>query len=388
MVNKCPLCGNEEIFEFFTLSGIPIYSNVLYSSRLEAKQSNRGDICLGFCKNCDLIYNTVFDESLLKYDQRYENSLHFSPRFQTYACELVEYLGSKYNLQNKTIIDIGCGKGDFLKMLCTFGNNHGIGFDPSVPNNYVVSPAQGNIVFVKDYFSPKYSNYLADFICSRHTLEHVSNPLLFLNSIRETISDYSQSIIFFEVPNMKYILEKGFVWDIIYEHVLYFTPISLKNAFEITGFKVQQVDERFEGQFLTIEAILNSINTSNLPVHSSGTLTLIEKFSKIYQELINFWKQKLGQFNRDKLKVVIWGAGSKGITFLNVLNITDQINYVVDINPRKAGKYIAGSGQQIVSPEFLKKYKPDVFIVMNSVYIQEIRDMVNKLGCDGQILEL
>ena len=388
MINKCPVCGNKNIYQFFTLSDMPVYSNILYSSSDEAKKSIRGDIHLGYCKTCDLIFNTAFDEEKLDYNQTYENSLHFSPRFQTYARELAQYLGNKYKLQNKTIIDIGCGKGDFLNMLCSYGNNRGIGFDPSIPDDYPTPSSQKEIVYVKDYFSPKYSNYLADLICSRHTLEHVSDPIFFLKSVRETIKKSSQSIIFFEVPNMKYILEKGFVWDIIYEHVLYFTPNSLQNAFKLAGFKVHHVDETFERQFLTIEAILANAKTVELPTQSSEIISILEKFSDNYDKLITFWQEKIERFGRDKLKAVIWGAGSKGITFLNTLQIDDQINYVVDINPRKEGKYIAGSGQQIVSPDFLQKYKPDAVIVMNSIYIQEIKEIIKKFDCDCQILVL
>jgi hypothetical protein len=77
---------------------------------------------------------------------------------------------------------------------------------------------------------------------------------------------------------------------------------------------------------------------------------------------------------------VVWGAGSKGVTFLNVLEVGELIAYIVDLNPRKHLKYIADTGQQIVSPEFLLTYRPEVVIVMNPIYLEEIQTLLDTMG--------
>jgi len=97
-------------------------------------------------------------------------------------------------------------------------------------------------------------------------------------------------------------------------------------------------------------------------------------------------EKELEQIKGKGQRAVVWGAGSKGVTFLNVLNIQDQIEYVVDINLRKQGMYIAGTGQQIVPPEFLRNYQPDVVIVMNLIYKVKFNssqqlDLTAKLVC-------
>ena len=100
-------------------------------------------------------FQGCFDPGLMEYTQQYENSLHFSPRFQEYAKKLVEYLVEKYNLRGKSIIDIGCGKGDFLKMIVTEGNNKGFGFDPSYEP--ALDDENYDIDFILDFYSPKYN---------------------------------------------------------------------------------------------------------------------------------------------------------------------------------------------------------------------------------------
>ena len=85
-------------------------------------------------------------------------------------------------------------------------------------------------------------------------------------------------------------------------------------------------------------------------------------------------------------RVVVWGGGAKGVTFLNTLKTQDQIEYVVDINPRKQGRYVPGTGQQIVPPEFLRDYQPDVVIVMNPIYKSEIEQIIKGLGLTAKFL--
>jgi len=96
--------------------------------------------------------------------------------------------------------------------------------------------------------------------------------------------------------------------------------------------------------------------------------------------------QKLEEINRTGQRAVVWGGGSKGITFLNQINNPQQIKYVVDINPRKQGLYVPGTGQLIVSPAFLSKYKAEIVIVMNPIYTNEIRHLSKNLGVTAEFL--
>jgi hypothetical protein len=82
---------------------------------------------------------------------------------------------------------------------------------------------------------------------------------------------------------------------------------------------------------------------------------------------------------------VIWGGGSKGVTFLNVLGADSAIEYVVDLNPHKQGKYVAGTGQRVVAPEFLRELRPTDVLVMNPVYESEIADSVRALGLTARL---
>jgi hypothetical protein len=104
----CPVCGaNGEIF--FETRNVPVYCNILQPTRAAAVAAEQAKIRLAFCHICGHIYNTAFDPARISYDAHYDNSLHFSPRFQNYARELAAHLIERYALKGKTIIDIGCG---------------------------------------------------------------------------------------------------------------------------------------------------------------------------------------------------------------------------------------------------------------------------------------
>ncbi|MBX2989528.1 MAG: methyltransferase domain-containing protein [Bacteroidetes bacterium] len=376
LLNACPVCGMKSIEMFFEMQTIPVQCNVLHHSRESATGIRKGNLQLGFCRVCGHIYNYTFDHTLIAYTQAYENSLHFSPRFQRFAEELANDLIDRYNLHNKTVIEIGCGKGDFLRMMCEIGGNQGIGFDESFQPD-LLEENTGRFAVIRDFYSEKYSCYKPDFVCCRHVLEHISFPAEFLKNIRELIPP--ECPLYFEVPNMLSTLHDLAIWDLIYEHCSYFTPQSLEYLFTSSGFEVLRVEEKYNRQFLGIEARpatqlarftqMNDTSMANL-------FHLISSFSDNYNKRIAEWLRRWADWKHKR--IVVWGSGSKGVTFLNVLR--PNVEYVVDVNPRKQGMFTAGTGQCIVAPEFLVDYKPDVIIVMNPIYEEEIRGKLLQMG--------
>src|SRR5690606_36978788 len=98
------------------------------------------------------------------------------------------------------------------------------------------------------------------------------------------------------------------------------------------------------------------------------------------------WRANLAELAVQRRRVVAWGAGSKGNTFANLVAQVDIVPYVVDLNPRKHGMFVAGTGGRIVPPEFLVQYKPDEVIVLNPNYEREVRQRLEALGLNPSIL--
>jgi len=386
---KCPVCYRSEMMVFFEVESAPVFCNVLWNNRDEAIACPRAPIHLAYCHSCELIYNIVFQPQLMEYSPAYENSLHFSPHFQKYAEEMTNQLIWRYELYDKDIIEIGCGQGDFLTLLCELGGNHGTGFDPSYNPEKVA--ASSKVTILPEAYSEAHTKYPVDFICCRHVLEHIDSPLDFLKNTRNVIGQRCDCILYFEVPNALYIFKNMGVWDIIYEHCSYFTLESLTNLFVRASFEPIKVAEQYDGQFLTIEARTGTTNinsTSGYERIMPDTNNLIRKFHNAYRKKVNSWQHTLSQFKKQQTRVVVWGAGSKGVAFLNALDIShQQIKYVIDLNPRKQGKFVAGTGQQVVAPDFLKEYRPQTVIIMNPIYHVEIQQLIKDFGINAELID-
>ncbi|MDJ0618534.1 MAG: methyltransferase domain-containing protein [Calothrix sp. MO_192.B10] len=385
----CPVCGSSHFEIFFEMLEMPIFCNVLWPEKKDAQNCDKGDIKLAFCSSCGFIGNVAFDPSLLDYTQAYENSLDFSPRFQNYSQSLAERLIETHNLQNQDIIEIGCGKGEFLVSLCELGNNRGVGFDPT----YVPLPEHEKVkdktTFIQDYYSDKYADYASDFICCRHTLEHIPQPNTLLANLRKAIGNRHNTAIFFEVPNALDTFQNMAIWDIIYEHCCYFAPVCLSHAFASNGFQVQKTSEEFRNQFLCLEAVPGESNREMDEQQISDLQQLtqdIQTFGSRFANKVEAWQTKLEYITSQDQRTVVWGAGSKGVTFLNLLKNRNQIEFIVDLNPRKQGMYVAGTGQRIVAPDFLRDYQPELILIMNPVYEEEIRQMTADMGLSAEFL--
>ena len=384
---RCLICCSTAIRTLLTIPHVPVFCNVLWPTANAARDAARATIQLTFCSSCGHVFNGAFEVGLVEYDQQYENSLHFSPSFQAYADALVNHLIDRYQLAGKMVIDVGGGKGEFLEALCARAGCAGIGFDPSyIPNEQ----RSDRVTFIQDYYTEHTASaYRADLICCRHVLEHIPTPREFLASIRRSITPGGRTPVFFEVPNVLYTLRDLGIWDLIYEHVSYFSPSSLAYALRGTGFEVDELRTVYSGQFLTIEgrpAGNPSADVIDVPRHELDMLTAdADRFAENYRQKAASWTQNLHQLRNQGRRAVVWGAGSKGVTFLNVLDAQRQVEYVIDINPRKRGMYVSGTGQQIMSPEFLREYQPNMVILMNPIYEREVRQTLDELGVAAEI---
>jgi hypothetical protein len=385
----CPACSATQGRMLVELPSIPVLCNQLLPSRAEALRAPTGTMALAFCNGCGHVYNAAFDPALTVYSQAYENSLHFSPSFQRYAEELADRLIADYGLHGKDVIDLGCGKGDFLKLICARGGNRGTGFDPS----YVPDPADNDpgsrVRFVREFYSERHTAYPVDLISCRHVLEHIPQPRTMVEGLRRSVGNRHTTAIYFEVPNVLYTLRDMGIWDLIYEHCAYFSAPSLTRLFTSAGFDVHAVAETFGGQYLGLEArpAAGDRGTSLAGgAEPADILPFAEQFAARYREKVAEWKQRVADLRRQGKQAVVWGGGSKGVTFLNTVNAGDQMEVMVDINPRKKGLFVPGTGQQIVGPDHLQTAPPDVIVVMNPLYREEIRTQALALGVKAEIV--
>lgn len=188
-------------------SAFPIFQNRMYDSADEARSCPRGDIRLVQDDISGLVYNADFQPELMNYDAAYQNEQAHSPMFKSHL-EQVATIVERY-LGTEALVEVGCGKAYFLELLQSRGCSIA-GFDPTYEGE--------NLAVQRRYFGDGVTVSGRGLIL-RHVLEHVQNPVGFLDGLRDANGG---GLIYIEVPCFDWILRARAWFDIFYEHVNYF----------------------------------------------------------------------------------------------------------------------------------------------------------------------
>jgi SAM-dependent methyltransferase len=380
--HACPSCGSFARESFHDQAGIPVHSCRLVETRAEALAFPRGDLRLAFCADCGFISNTLYDQALQDYGVAYEETQSFSPRFRAFACELAQRWIDRHDLRGKSVLEIGCGKGEFLALMCELGPNSGIGIDPAFVGERLESEAAPRMRFVTDLYDERYADLPADAVVCRHTLEHIAPVGEFLALIRRALGERDNSVVLFDLPDVVRVLREGAFWDVYYEHCSYFSPGSLARLFRRSGFDVLALERDYDDQYLVIEA--RPGDGTHAPLALEETVEEfhedVRRFKRAFDATAKRWRATLAEAHAEGRRVAVWGAGSKAVAFLTTLATGGEISYAVDINPFKSGRFLAGTGHRVLAPDLLVAEPPDLVVAMNEIYLGEVRSRLGALG--------
>lgn len=382
--DHCPSCDSDRLEVFHELEGVPAHSCLLMDDQAEAIGYPTGSLALAVCLSCGFITNTRFDISLNEYSDTYEETQGFSPTFNRFAEELASDWVERFDIRGKRVLEVGCGKGEFLAMVCRLGGNEGIGIDPAVAPQRLSDEDRARCTFIPELYTPAHGSFDADVVLCRHTLEHIHPVGEFVRVIRDAFADRPETPILFELPDVGRVLDEVAYWDLYYEHCSYFTPGSLARLFRQEGFGVTGLWTAFDDQYILLEATAGALGGAADPLPAEEPVQQVvdraHAFADSYAVHLKRGRSWLdGQHDAGR-KPVIWGAGSKGVAFLTTLDTAGIIERAVDINPYKQGRFLAGSGVPVVSPESLRDDPPDAVIVMNAAYVDEVSAQLADLG--------
>ena len=370
---NCPICKSADLYFIHKFTDGPAMQNKLHRTLISALSEEKVVMDLYGCRRCKFVFNANFDIKKAHYSLNYDNTQDNSKYFHLYLLELAKRLNKKYKLANKRVIEVGCGKGGFLKILHDLGVRNIKGFDPSYVN---YDPNIDKLV-VKKIFNKKNIKGKVDFIICRHVLEHIPNPSEFVFSLAKCLA--KNGVMYFETPDFEWITNKKAFFDFFYEHCNYFSRKPLTYLFGRFGFKNILFRHGLRGQYFQLEVRRNNI-------------VKISKFRDVvdFDEVDGFINREIKKYQKlvvELSKFIIWGAGAKGVTFLNRLKISrHRCKYVIDINPNKQNKFIPITGQKITSPKILEREKTKNIIIMNPVYQKEIKAVSKKYHYKGKFI--
>ena len=329
-----------------------------------------------------MIWNTSFDPAVLSYDAEYENSLHFSEAFRGYTDELVERLIGNHDLAASMLPSSDPARESFWPSSVS---------GPAAPESGSIRQydgesddrAGGRVSFVRDLLRPGAQLGEPSLVVTRHVVEHLEDPVAVLSDVRRALGQ-REATLYVEVPAAEYLVEQDAIWDIIYPHVTCLTAPALRAILERAGFQPQEHGYAFGGQYLWVEA------STAAPVRAAadpGRVTehTVTRFADRLSAKRAEWADRLPRLLAGG-SVALWGAGAKGATFLNLVEGGDSIEAVIDVNPRKQGKYVPGTGQLIVGPSALTGRDVSAVVVMNPVYATEIHETLRGLGIEAELV--
>jgi SAM-dependent methyltransferase len=378
----CDACGRGTLEPFADLGEIPVLCGVHWADQGEALASPAGRMVMAYCGQCAYVRNVAFESELMVYDQTMDTNLHHSPAFQRFSAELVSHLSERFALAGKQVLDIGCGQGEFLRELCGHAGCTGVGYDAMYAGPQGPDPSGASLFSSAAPRGSDLPHY--DAFTSRHWFEHIADPYEFLVDLREQAGDRKVHG-YVEVPDACYDLATA-GWEVIYPHVSYFDSYSLCRIFQRAGWRVMGTGTYFSGMFRWIEVSSFEGDAEPDPADRDRQLAAIGQFSARHLAERDRWRQTIERLVAAGDRPVMWGAGSRGVQFLAAVDPQRRLSAVVDVNPRKWGRFLPGGGHRVDPPAQLAQLQPRAVVITNPAYRTEIGTALAELGVSAEIL--
>jgi SAM-dependent methyltransferase len=321
-----------------------------------------GDIALRTQPALRFTENAAFDADRVEYDADYENSQAHSPRFVAHMQSVATMLRARLP-RGARVVEVGCGKGDFVAMLGADGGLDVRGFDRTYA---------GDDPRIEARWLDARDRLDADLVVLRHVLEHIRAPHRFVALLRDIFGPATP--LYVEVPAFDWTLAHAAFFDITYEHVNYFTEHALAALF---GGRVDAAGRCFDDQYQYAIAPLGALDTT-FGVHYDAGPWVDADFDALFPQLVAAI-DRIDAHLVDGRRAWVWGAATKGCLFLAHCaargRVIDHVGGAIDVNPGKVGRFLPGSGVAVHAPSSLADLASprDLLVAANPAYADEIR---------------
>jgi len=309
------------------------------------------------CANCRLV-QLCGDQ--VRYEEAATSATSYSPSISKYRRQQALDFVHRFELEGRTVLDVGCGDGYFLSYLAEAGVR-GVGVELS--RKALEIGVQRGLTIHGLFIDSKCRVPGAPFdaFTSFHVLEHTADPNEFLRGIRNNIRENAVGMI--TVPAWEQISEQSRYYDLIADHLCYFSERTLRLAMEMNGFTVINIDRDWNGEDLV--ALVQNSTKSDLDVLSPSRERVLQACESYFSEAAERGRA-----------VAVWGASQQAVTVL-ALKTWSCIRYVVDSATYKQGRFTPVSHLQIVGPQQLSKDLVDDVLVIAPRFTGEIVDQLH-----------
>ena len=393
-MNKCRFCGSVLELTFVDLGMSPLCESYLNENELNRVEPFY-PLHLYVCENCFLVQLQEYvDPEEIFTEYAYFSS--YSQSWLEHAKRYSENMVKRFKInQNSFVVEIASNDGYLLQ---NFIENKipVLGIEPAA--NVAKVAMKKNINTMVEFFSEKLAeeiiknNEKADLIIGNNVLAQVPDLNDFIKGVKTLLAP--NGIITFEFPHLMHLVKQRQFDTIYHEHFSYFSFYTIEKIFSYHGLKIFDVEElKTHGGSLRIYGchIEDSTKLISKNVDRLRNNEIVEGISKVeyytnFQEEIFALKREILDFfikAKEKNKIICgYGAPGKGNTLLNFCGIrTDFLEFTVDRNPYKQGKFLPGTHIPIYSPEKIAERKPDYIFILPWNLKDEI---INQLSFTGK----
>jgi SAM-dependent methyltransferase len=381
--DHCPGCAGTELTDEFRLARQPVVLNYRFRDAAAASRVPREDVTLRQCRHCGLVFNATFDGALIPYDENYENRQHHSPTFTAHLEALARQISTDYPVRGGRILEVGCGKGDFLRLICEVAEAEGEGYDTSYEAGE--QPEPPGLKFHRSYVSAADVTQPFQVVLCRHVVEHVPEIGDFLRELAAIARAAGDPVVILETPRFEWIVEQLSLWDVFYEHCNYFPMASLAFLCRQAGFSVVGHRPAFGDQY---QVLALKVCRQPEPLIAPGIPAgahLADFACRSRNALISLADKVITE--SDGKGWAVWGAGAKGVALVNQFP-GEAPRCVVDVNPSKQGGRLPGTTIPIVSDSDPMLDGIGLILIANPNYAEEIKAVLRRRGFAGRTLTL
>ncbi len=352
-MKRCIACG-APLWEtpLLTLDNMP--ASAQHMPDAQGVKEDRGltlDLCQ--CMGCGLVQ---FDCEPVDYYRDVIRAGGFSKTMVELRRYQYKHLIDSYHLEGKKFIEVGCGQGEFLKVLSEFPVEvHGIEHDP-----HLVELARAQGLDVTEGFTEtedtRFAGGLYDVFLSFNFLEHQPDPSTMLQAIYRNLEDDAMGLI--TVPSFEYIMDHNSYYELIRDHLAYYTFETLTPLLERNGFQVEECEVINRDTLSVIVRKRPQMDTENL----LECYVNLKREMETYMKYLDAWDKK----------VAVWGASHQGFTLAATTKLGEKARYIIDSAPFKQGKFAPASHLPIVGPDHFHEHPVDAIIITAPGYTDEI----------------
>ncbi|MDB6014348.1 MAG: C-methyltransferase [Gammaproteobacteria bacterium] len=378
----CRSCGSTQLSIFLSLGDLPLSDGLLEARQLVDNEP-RYPLDVAFCATCSLvqILETVPPEELFGADYPYFSS--FTDTLLRHSeANVTERIAERKLGSGSLVVELASNDG-YLLQYYKAGGVPVLGIDPA-PGPVAAARAKG-IETLEAFFGVEFAKKLAaegrraDVIHANNVLAHVADTNGFVEGIATLLKDDGVAVI--ECPYVKDLIEHGEFDTIYHEHLCYFSITALRALFSRHGLYITRVVPlSIHGGSLRV--FVEKQNRPEQSVHDYieseqrlglDRLDYYADFSNRVNQIRTELNELLQGLKEKKARIVGYGAAAKGTIMLNYVGIGQEtLDFVVDRNTHKQGRYIPGVRLPIASPERVLAEQPDYVLILPWNFKDEI----------------